>query len=83
MCENVVYLTNSMVISAGAEINAPRGAHIVWETMVLRRPKRSVERSDSVENVSAYADQNHASSLTCVRLEYKRSYHATGYKAEG
>jgi len=44
-------------------------AHIVWETMVLRRPKRSVECSDSEKNMSAFADQNHAPSLTCVRLE--------------
>ena len=42
---------------------------MVWETMVLRRPKRSVECSDSEMNMSAYADQNHAPSLTCVRLE--------------
>ena len=46
-------------------------AHIVWETMVLRRPKRSVECSDSEKNMSAFADQNHAPSLTCVRLEQK------------
>ncbi|WP_288619494.1 hypothetical protein, partial [uncultured Eubacterium sp.] len=26
--------------------------------------------SDSEKNMSAYADQNHAPSLTCVRLEY-------------
>ncbi len=44
-------------------------AHIVWETMVLRRPKRSVECSDSEKNMSAFADQNHAPSLTCVRLK--------------
>ena len=29
----------------------------------------SVECSDSEKNMSAYADQNHAPSLTCVRLE--------------
>ena len=28
-------------------------------------------RSDSVKNMSAYADQNHAPSLTDVRLEYR------------
>ena len=27
-------------------------------------------RSDSVKNVSAYADQNHAPSLAAVRLKY-------------
>ena len=27
-------------------------------------------RSDSVKNMSAYADQNHAPSLTDVRLEF-------------
>ncbi|RHV65056.1 hypothetical protein DXB15_14810 [Roseburia sp. OM02-15] len=37
--------------------------------MVLRRPERSVECSDSEKNMSAFADQNHAPSLTCVRLE--------------
>ena len=37
--------------------------------MVLRRPKRSVECSDSEKKMSACADQNHAPSLTCVRLE--------------
>ena len=37
--------------------------------MVLRRPERSVECSDSEKNMSAYADQNHAPSLTCVRLD--------------
>jgi hypothetical protein len=31
-------------------------------------------RSDSVKNMSAYADQNHAPSLTDVRLELDRSY---------
>ena len=44
-------------------------AHIVWETMVLRRPERSVECSDSEKKMSACADQNHAPNLTCVRLE--------------
>ena len=29
--------------------------------------------SDSEKNMSAYADQNHASSLTCVRLEWRRN----------
>ena len=47
-------------------------AHIVWETMVLRRPERSVECSDSEKKMSACADQNHAPSLTCVRLEYEK-----------
>ena len=28
--------------------------------------------SDSEKNMSAFADQNHAPSLTCVRLEYVR-----------
>ncbi|RHV72134.1 hypothetical protein DXB15_00645 [Roseburia sp. OM02-15] len=37
--------------------------------MVLRRPERSVECSDSEKKMSACADQNHAPSLTCVRLE--------------
>ena len=46
-------------------------AHIAWETMILHRPKRSVECSDSEKNMSAFADQNHAPSLTCVRLESK------------
>ena len=33
--------------------------------------KRSARmRSDSVKKMSAYADQNHAPSLTDVRLEY-------------
>ena len=36
----------------------------------MRRPERSVECSDSEKNMSAFADQNHAPSLTCVRLEY-------------
>ena len=27
--------------------------------------------SDSEKNMSAFADQNHAPSLTCVRLEFK------------
>ena len=45
-------------------------AHIVWETMVLRRPERSVECRDSEKKISACADQNHAPSLTCVRLEF-------------
>ena len=37
--------------------------------------KRSARmRSDSVKNMSAYADQNHAPSLTDVRLEYGRVY---------
>ena len=39
----------------------------------MRRPKRSVECSDSEKNMSAFADQNHAPSLTCVRLELKKS----------
>ena len=35
--------------------------------------KRSARmRSDSVKNMSAYADQNHAPSLTDVRLELSR-----------
>ncbi|RHV65319.1 hypothetical protein DXB15_14490 [Roseburia sp. OM02-15] len=38
--------------------------------MVLRRPERSVECSDSEKKMSACADQNHAPSLTCVRLEF-------------
>ena len=37
--------------------------------MVLRRPERSVECSDSEKKMSACTDQNHAPSLTCVRLE--------------
>ena len=37
--------------------------------MVLRRPERSVECSDFEKKMSACADQNHAPSLTCVRLE--------------
>ena len=41
-----------------------------WATMVLRRPERSVECSDSEKKMSACADQNHAPSLTCVRLEF-------------
>ena len=28
--------------------------------------------SDSEVNMSVYADQNHAASLMCVRLEYNR-----------
>ena len=36
----------------------------------MRRPERSVECSDSEKKMSAYADQNHAPSLTCVRLEF-------------
>ena len=37
--------------------------------------KRSARmRSDSVKNMSAYADQNHAPSLTDVRLEQGRVY---------
>ena len=40
--------------------------------MVLRRPERSVECSDSEKKMSACADQNHAPSLTCVRLEYEK-----------
>ena len=32
-------------------------------------------RSDSVKNMSAYADQNHAPSLTDVRLEYSCRYY--------
>ena len=28
--------------------------------------------SDSEKNMSAFADQNHAPSLTCVRLEFKK-----------
>ena len=35
----------------------------------MRRPERSVECSDSEKKMSACADQNHAPSLTCVRLE--------------
>ena len=31
-------------------------------------------RSDSVKNMSAYADQNHAPSLTDVRLEFISIY---------
>ena len=39
-------------------------------------------RSDSVKNMSAYADQNHAPSLTDVRLEFSfLFYHQTGVKA--
>ncbi len=36
----------------------------------MRRPERSVECSDSEKKMSACADQNHAPSLTCVRLEF-------------
>ena len=37
--------------------------------------KRSARmRSDSVKKMSAYADQNHAPSLTDVRLEQGRVY---------
>ena len=61
-----------MGVQSPTEINAPRGRKtIVWETMVLRRPERSVECSDSKKKMSACADQNHAPSLTCVRLERK------------
>ena len=61
-------------ISISGGVNLPSDiasgrAHIVRWTMVLRRPKRSVECSDSEKNMSAFADQNHAPSLTCVRLE--------------
>ena len=37
--------------------------------------------SDSEKNMSAFADQNHAPSLTCVRLEYKaKVYHLYTYR---
>ena len=39
--------------------------------LLLQSDMRSVECSDSEKNMSAYADQNHAPSLTCVRLEYQ------------
>ncbi len=35
--------------------------------------ERSVERSDSEKKMSACTDQNHAPSLTCVRLEFTSS----------
>ena len=40
----------------------------------MRRPERSVECSDSEKKMSACADQNHAPSLTCVRLEPELTY---------
>ena len=36
--------------------------------------------SDSAKNMSAYADQNHAPSLTDVRLEWSRNFTETGVK---
>ena len=37
--------------------------------------------SDSEKNMSAFADQNHAPNLTCVRLEYKaKVYHLYTYR---
>ena len=37
--------------------------------------------SDSEKNMSAFADQNHAPSLTCVRLEYNaKAYHLYTYR---
>ena len=37
--------------------------------------------SDSEKNMSAFADQNHAPNLTCVRLEYKtKAYHLYRYR---
>ena len=33
----------SVGVQSPTEINVPAGAHIVWETMVLRRPERSVD----------------------------------------
>ena len=59
----------SVGVQSPTEINAPRGRTLSGETMVLRRPERSVECSDSEKKMSACADQNHAPSLTCVRLE--------------
>ena len=42
-----------------------------WKWQVPRVDKRSARmRSDSVKNMSACADQNHAPSLTDVRLEF-------------
>ncbi len=48
----------------------------------MRRPERSVECSDSEKKMSACADQNHAPSLTCVRLEYMIVQFANGKKVE-
>ena len=37
--------------------------------------------SDSEKNMSAFADQNHAPNLTCVRLEYNaKAYHLYTYR---
>jgi len=38
--------------------------------------------SDSEKNMSAYADQNHAPSLTCVRLEVPNYVKRDGKKVE-
>ena len=43
-----------------------------WKWQVPRVDKRSARmRSDSVKNMSAYADQNHAPSLAAARLEFQ------------
>ena len=36
--------------------------------------------SDSKKNMSAFADQNHAPSLTCVRLEFNVNKSIIGYR---
>ena len=43
----------------------------VWKWQVPRVDKRSARmRSDSVKNMSAYADQNHAPSFAAAQLEF-------------
>ena len=45
------------------------GAHCLGDNGFAPTETKCVECSDSEKNMSAYADQNHAPSLTCVRLE--------------
>ena len=59
----------SVGVQSPTEINVlMRGAHCLGDNG-FAPTERSVECSDSEKKMSACADQNHAPSLTCVRLE--------------
>ena len=58
----------SVGVQSPTEINAHEGAHCLGDNG-FAPTERSVECSDSEKKMSACADQNHAPSLTCVRLE--------------
>ena len=64
----------SVGVQSPTEINAPRGCAVILRRICqlsLTRITHQVSRAFDL-NVSAYAEQNHAQSLTCVRLKQNR-----------